>query len=187
MRPKICWQANASSTLTVCLTKRQPSYVVKPSPVSKMPISDHEIIHNAIQLVNEGMRVTFPVKGNSMLPFIIGGKESVDLVKPDNLQVGDVVLAWVDGCRYVVHRIIHIDGDRVMLQGDGNIVGTEACSIDEVAAKAMAVVSAKGTHHDLYSPWRLRAARLWFRLRPVRRWILAVYKRAWLKIELFKR
>ena len=149
--------------------------------------SDNEIIQSAIKLVNEGLRVTFPVKGYSMLPFIIGGKESVDLVKPKNLQVGHVVLAWVEGCRYVVHRIIHIDGDRVMLQGDGNIVGTEACSIDEVAAKAMAVVSAKGTHHDLYSPWRLRAARLWFRLRPVRRWILAVYKRTWLKIELFKR
>ena len=29
-------------------------------------ISDNEIIRNAIQLVNEGLRVTFPVKGYSM-------------------------------------------------------------------------------------------------------------------------
>ena len=54
-------------------------------------VSDNEIIRNAIALVNEGMRVTFPVKGYSMLPFIIGGKESVDLVKPDVPKVGDVV------------------------------------------------------------------------------------------------
>ena len=84
-------------------------------------ISDDEIIKSAIKLVNEGLRVTFPVKGYSMLPFIIGGKESVDLVKPIDIQVGHVVLAWVEGCRYVVHRIIQIDGDKVVLMGDGNI------------------------------------------------------------------
>ena len=56
--------------------------------------SDNEIIQSAVKLVNEGLRVTFPVKGYSMLPFIIGGKESVDLVKPEGLKVGHVVLAW---------------------------------------------------------------------------------------------
>ena len=42
--------------------------------------SDNEIIQSAIKLVQEGLRVTFPVKGYSMLPFIIGSKESVDLI-----------------------------------------------------------------------------------------------------------
>jgi hypothetical protein len=64
------------------------------------------------------------------LPFIIGSKESVDLVKPDHLQVGHVVLACVEGCRYVVHRIIRIDGDQVTLIGDGNIAGVEHCRLD---------------------------------------------------------
>ena len=73
-----------------------------------MSISDNEIIQNAIALVNEGMRVTFPVKGYSMLPFIIGSRESVDLVKPEQIQIGDVVLAWVENSRYVIHRIIRI-------------------------------------------------------------------------------
>ena len=49
------------------------------------PPSDNEIIQSAIKLVQEGLRVTFPVKGYSMLPFIIGSKESVDLVKPENI------------------------------------------------------------------------------------------------------
>lgn len=145
-------------------------------------ITDDEIIRNAIQLVNEGMRVTFPVKGNSMLPFIIGSRESVDLVKPDGLQPGHVVLAWVEGCRYVVHRIIRIDGDRVTLMGDGNIAGVEHCRLDEVAALAVNVVTPRGKHHPLYSAWRVRASRLWWRLLPVRRWILAVYRRTYLKM-----
>lgn len=147
-------------------------------------ISDNEIIRNAIQLVNEGLRVTFPVKGNSMLPFIIGGIESVDLVKAESPKVGDVVLAWVEGSRYVVHRIIRIDGRRVVLMGDGNIRGVEHCTLDDVAALAVNVVTRKGHHHPLYSPWRVRASRLWWRLLPIRRWILAVYRRTYLKLKI---
>ena len=148
-------------------------------------VSDNEIIRNAVALVNEGMRVTFPVKGYSMLPFIIGGRESVDLVKPVAPQVGDVVLAWVDGCRYVVHRIIRINEEgRVTLMGDGNIVGVEHCHLDEVAAVAVNVVTPQGRHLPLYAPWRVKASRLWWRLLPVRRWILAIYRRTWLKLVL---
>ena len=144
--------------------------------------SDNEIIQSAIKLVNEGLRVTFPVKGYSMLPFIIGSKESVDLVKPQHLQVGHIVLAWVEGCRYVVHRIIQIDGDQVVLMGDGNIAGVEHCLLSNVAALAINVVTPRGKHHDLYAPWRVKASRLWWRLLPIRRWILAIYRRTWLKI-----
>ena len=145
-------------------------------------ISDNEIIQNAVQLVNEGMRVTFPVKGYSMLPFIIGGVESVDLVKPENLRVGHIVLAWVEQQRYVVHRIIQIEGERVTLMGDGNIAGVEHCLLSDVAALAINVVDAKDVHHPLYAPWRDQAQKLWWRLLPIRRWILAIYKRTWLKI-----
>jgi hypothetical protein len=144
--------------------------------------SDNEIIQSAIKLVNEGLRVTFPVKGYSMLPFIIGGKESVDLVKPENLQVGHVVLAWVEGCRYVVHRIIKIDGNQVVLMGDGNIAGVEHCLLSDVAALAVNVVTPAGKHYDLYAPWRIKASRLWWQLLPIRRWILAIYRRTILKI-----
>ena len=145
-------------------------------------ISDNEIIQNAIALVNEGLRVTFPVKGYSMLPFIVGSKESVDLVKPEHLEDGHVVLAWVEGCRYVVHRIIRIEGEQVTLMGDGNIAGVEHCTLSDVAALAINVVTPQGKHHPLYAPWRIKASRLWWRLLPIRRWILAIYRRTWLKV-----
>lgn len=145
-------------------------------------ISDNEIIQNAIALVNEGLRVTFPVKGYSMLPFIVGSKESVDLVKPEHLEVGHVVLAWVEGCRYVVHRIIRIEDEQVTLMGDGNIAGVEHCTLSDVAALAINVVTPQGKHHPLYAPWRIKASRLWWRLLPIRRWILAIYRRTWLKV-----
>lgn len=140
-------------------------------------MTDEIIIHEAIRLVDEGVSVTFPVKGYSMLPFIIGGRESVILQRPLTVRLGDVVLAWVDDCRYVVHRVIGIEGERVILMGDGNIVGVEHCLLSDVKALATHVVDAKGRKHDLYAPWRQKASRLWWQMRPVRRYILAIYRR----------
>ena len=140
-------------------------------------MTDNEIIEEAIRLVREGVSVTLPVNGNSMLPFIIGGKESVIMQGLGLIDVGDVVLAWVDGCRYVVHRIIRIDGDRVTLMGDGNLVGTEHCRMDDVKARVTHVVDAKERTHYLYKGWRKLAAKVWYWLRPVRRYLLAIYRR----------
>ena len=140
-------------------------------------MSDDNIIQEAIRLVGEGVSVTLPVNGYSMLPFIIGGKESVILGRPDGVKAGDVVLAWVDGSRYVVHRVIRIDGDEVTLMGDGNIAGTEHCSVGDIKARATHVVDAGERPHELYNRWRRLAARWWFRLLPARRYILAIYRR----------
>ena len=125
-------------------------------------MTDNEIIEEACRLVREGVNVTLPVTGQSMLPFIIGGEESVILHRPGLIAVGDVVLAWVDGNRYVVHRIIKLDYDRVTLMGDGNVKGTEHCLLKDVKARVTHVVSADNKKRDLYSRWRVRAAKLWY-------------------------
>ena len=140
-------------------------------------MNDNGVIKEAVRLVQEGVTVTFPVTGQSMLPFIIGGKESVILHAPGLTAVGDVVLARVDGNGYVVHRIINIDGDRVTLMGDGNVRGTEHCLLKDIKARVTHVVSADNKKRDLYSRWRVRAAKLWYWLRPIRRYLLAIYKR----------
>jgi hypothetical protein len=139
--------------------------------------TDKVIIEEAIRLVADGVSVTLPVDGRSMLPFIIGGRESVILQKPEMLKRGDVVLAWVEGNRYVVHRIIRIDGNQVTLMGDGNLSGVERCTLGDVKAKATHVVSADEKRHDLYNGWRCMAAKVWWTLRPIRRYLLAIYRR----------
>lgn len=147
-------------------------------------LPNNEILRDLIQLVNEGKRVTLPVKGNSMLPFIIGGRESVELVKPETVAVCDVVLAWINGCRFVVHRIIRIEGNQVQLMGDGNLTAEEYCTISDVKARAEYVITPKGKRRYLYTDTRLRLSRLWRRLLPVRRWILAIYRRSLLKLNI---
>lgn len=140
-------------------------------------MNDNGVIEEAVRLVQKGVTVTFPVTGQSMLPFIIGGKESVILHRPVLIAVGDVVLAWVDGNRYVVHRIINIDGDRVTLMGDGNVRGTEHCLLKDIKARVTHVVDAKDKTHYLYNRWRMLGAKVWYWLRPIRRYLLAIYRR----------
>lgn len=140
-------------------------------------VSDEQILAEAVALLEEGMAVTMSVKGRSMLPFIKGGLESVVLTRPGEIQPGDVVLARIDGRRYVLHRVMEVSADRVELMGDGNIAGREVCRPQDVLARADEVVGADGRHRRLDTPRQRRLARLWRRLLPVRRWLLAIYKR----------
>ena len=142
-------------------------------------MTDEIIIKEAARLVADGISVTFPVKGRSMLPFIKGGTDSVILQKPGNLQKGHVVLARIGPDRYVVHRIISIgpDSGHITLMGDGNLRGTESCTVADVLGVATHVVSPDGRKRSLVSRSGMAKARVWFRLLPVRRWLLAGLRR----------
>jgi hypothetical protein len=148
----------------------------------ELPVND--IVREVIGLLQVCPAVVLPVKGYSMLPFIIGWKESVELVKVDAPKVGDVVLAWVNGTHYVVHRIIRMDDDGLVLMGDGNLSGEEHCRLEDVAARADYVVDPDGRRSYLYTKNRVRASRLWWKLKPFRRIILAVYRRTLLRYQL---
>jgi hypothetical protein len=147
-------------------------------------MTDEQIIQEAVRLVADGVSVTFPVKGRSMIPFIIGGRESVVLQKPGNLQRGQVVLAQVGPDRYVVHRIIKVEPDCITLMGDGNIRGTESCLPSNVLAIATHVVDEKGQRRTLNSKGQMFKARVWYVIRPLRRIILAVLRRTCKKYAL---
>lgn len=140
-------------------------------------MTDRGIIEEVLRLVNEGVSVKLPVGGSSMLPFIIGGRDSVILRKAEHIAVGDVVLAWVEGRRYVLHRVIRIDVRDITLMGDGNIAGTEFCSLDDIKAIATHVVKGNGKQYCLHDRQRKLFAGIWRKLRPVRRYLLAIYRR----------
>ena len=61
--------------------------------------------------------------------------------------------------------------------GDGNICGTESCTPSNVLAIATHVVDEKGKRRTLESKGQMFKARVWFRIRPLRRIILAVLRR----------
>lgn len=151
-----------------------------PQNDSESRLKDNKIIEEAVKLVEEGICVTLPVDGRSMLPFIIGGKDSVILEKPRKAEIGDIVLAWVEQCRYVVHRVIAIKGDEVTLMGDGNIRGTEQCRLDDIKATITYVVDEKNRRINIYNRKYRWGSFIWVKLRPVRRYLLAFYRLIWL-------
>lgn len=135
------------------------------------------IIEEAVRLVKEGRPVTLKAKGRSMLPFIKGEEDSIILVQADHPRVGDIVLACVGDNRYVIHRIITIEGQQITLMGDGNLSEQEHCLIKDIAARVDYIVKPDGSQRYLYTNCRRWLGRLWFRLLPLRRYLLAIYKR----------
>jgi signal peptidase I len=113
----------------------------------------------------EGQAVKVAVKGQSMLPFFVSGATvSIRPITPRDFKRYNVVFADA-GNHFVIHRIIGLEGDKVTLLGDGNIVGTESMTRDKVYG----VVDCSALH--------LLLARLWVALRPVRRFPLAIFRR----------
>lgn len=136
-------------------------------------------IEHVIALLQEHLSVTLPVQGISMLPFIVGGRDSLILQPLSDatpLRIGHIVLAHVDGPGYVIHRIISIDGPHLTLMGDGNLKGREHCSLSDVKALATHVVRPDGLPRPLYSTKQRLSSLLWRKLLPVRRYLLTIYK-----------
>ncbi len=137
------------------------------------------LISEVARMVAEGGQVTLLTKGQSMLPFIIGGRDSVELspIREDDIATGDIILARITNpTRYVIHRVIELTHDGVVLMGDGNIMGVERCPKGDVLARVTAIIKPKKVV-DPRCESELKKARLWWRLLPIRRYILAILRR----------
>ena len=136
-------------------------------------MANEVFLPQVVQLLREGHSVTLPLRGRSMRPFLEDGRDKalLEAVK-EPPRVGDAVLAEVSPGRFVLHRIVKIEGENVTLRGDGNI-GTESCRIGDIRALARAFFrkgrdkadSTSGLKWRFYSWW-------WTRLLPVRRYLL---------------
>ena len=78
-------------------------------------------------------------RGTSMLPLIRQGKDSVILVKPGLLSIGDIVLYRRKNGQFVLHRIIKIKGDNLYLCGDNQSEIETGITTNDVIAKVKAV------------------------------------------------
>ena len=161
--------------------------------MEKMIIDNDTFFADVLQVLDQGKRVTIPVKGFSMLPFIRGGKDLVVLEKADGpVQADDIVLFHIgppDSGRYVMHRILAVDGDKVDIMGDGVPYAHEHVRRSQIFAKAVEIIRGGKHSVDPYSPCQLRLVHFWQWLRPVRRYILFVYRhlpwnRSWIKENL---
>ncbi len=132
------------------------------------------------RIIDMGSEVTLMTKGNSMLPYIIGGRDSVRLKKTsfETVQKGDIILAETSGGHFVLHRVIHKGTDRLTLRGDGNIKGSEICRPENIIGIVTKIITSSGQEK---TPVK---ARFWRAIGPFpRRCMLAVYRRTILKLR----
>lgn len=137
--------------------------------MTKLTLPNEVLLEEVAALLKEGRDVTLSPKGSSMLPFIREGRDSVVLRQMPDVEIGDIVLARLPG-RYVLHRVVDSNRNVLVLMGDGNLSITESCTRDDVLGTVVSIVRG----NRVIKPTK---GRLWRMLIPVRRIILAVYRR----------
>lgn len=103
--------------------------------------------------------VTIFLEGNSMMPLIRRGKDSVTIAALQRpLRIGDVVLITTGADRYVVHRVWRINGTTIRTLGD-NCVNPDPWIPQECVLGQAILYSRNNVKHRLDTT----AARLWGR------------------------
>lgn len=150
----------------------------------QIKVDNHTFMQEVVRRFREEGRksVTFTVYGISMHPFLGSGRDKVVLTPPAEPRVGQVVLAEVLPQRYALHRIIKIEGNTITMRGDGNpLTMVEQFTADKLVGTAEAFIR-KGKYVSTSGKLWLRYSAVWQACNPVRRWLLAFYRRIILKI-----
>lgn len=145
-----------------------------------LAIPNDVLIPQIKRMIDEGKSVTFLVKGYSMRLFLENNRDKVILApcEKDKVKPGDVILAEVEKDVYVLHRIIRRTDNSLILKGDGNIRGTESCRTSDIVGIAVGFYRKGRNRPDLVTglKWKTYSF-IWLSLSPVRRYILAIYRR----------
>lgn len=151
-------------------------------PITEVKMANSVLLPEIVRLLNEGHTVTLRLRGFSMRPFLEDGRDKALLTKAVNPKVGDPVLAEIEPKHFVLHRIISIEGDNVVLRGDGNL-GVEHCKLGDVKGAVIGFYRKGRTKLDRTDgkKWRTYSW-VWTRLYPIRRYLLAFYRRIWLRM-----
>ena len=112
-----------------------------------------------------------------MRPFLEDGRDKVILTPPREPKVGDVVLAEVREQTYALHRVIKIDNGTYTMRGDGNPLRmTEQFTYGNIIGLADGFIRKGKTVSTGSRKWRWYSA-TWNVLKPLRRILLAIYRR----------
>ena len=150
--------------------------------ITEVKMANSVLLPEIVKLLDEGHTVTLRLRGFSMRPFLEDGRDKALLTKAVNPKVGDPVLAEIEPKHFVLHRIVSIEGDNVVLRGDGNL-GTEHCQLADVKGAVIGFYRKGRQHLDRTDgrKWRIYSW-VWTHLYPIRRYLLAFYRRIWLRL-----
>lgn len=141
-----------------------------------MQLKNAEFLPLAVSYLETKDSVKIPLKGFSMRPFLESERDYALLAKPHAPVIYEPVLALLPDERWVLHRIVRIEGENITLLGDGNL-SPEHCKTSDIKASIIGFYRKKRTTLDRIDgrKWKLYS-KIWVPLLPVRRWLLMFYK-----------
>ncbi|GAB6975630.1 peptidase S41 [Prevotella falsenii] len=156
-----------------------PTNSIKPT---KIQFENAVFLPEIVKILNEGHTVTLTLRGYSMRPFLENCRDKALLVKPSTIAIGDPVLAEITPKHFVLHRIVAINGESVTLLGDGNLL-TEHCQKKDIVGAVIGFYRKGRTTLDRTDgrKWRCYSY-VWTRLRPIRRYLLGIYRKIWIPL-----
>ncbi len=81
-----------------------------------------DILPEINKVLDQGDTFSFMPNGISMLPTIVGGRDTVTVKKPtDKLKKFDIILYRRKSGQFVLHRIIDLDSEKYILCGDNEV------------------------------------------------------------------
>ena len=150
--------------------------------ITRKTFSNAALLPEIANILREGHTVTLTLRGYSMRPFLEDNRDKALLKKKENIKVGDAVLAEILPQKYVLHRIVKINNKEITLRGDGNL-SDEHCLRSEILGTAIGFYRKGRKIIDRTDgiKWKTYSY-IWMTLYPIRRYLLAFYRRIWIKI-----
>ncbi|MBE6730158.1 MAG: hypothetical protein E7564_00535 [Ruminococcaceae bacterium] len=126
-------------------------------------------------LINEVQAVPLVISGNSMLPFLIHGRDTVYLSKVDSsLKKGDIVLYKRDDGSYILHRIYKAEENLFQLIGDAQPVIEKGIRRNQIIAKVTQIKRKGKLIKEKNLFWKF-FQKIWINIIPLRAGLIKIY------------
>ena len=137
------------------------------------------LIEHLLELMNEAEAVPLLISGNSMVPFMVDGRDTVFLSKVRRkLKKGDMILYSRHSGIYVLHRICKVTIDEGMpvysLVGDAQTIIENGIREDQILAVVTAVERKGKLLQNKNFLWFF-FEKVWLRIIPIRPILLKMY------------
>ncbi len=139
--------------------------------MNKKKISLDEIYPIIKEKIGNGGTVQLPITGTSMLPLLVWGRDTVELIKCENPQKYDIIFYRRDNGSFVLHRIVGKDEKGFILCGDNQVQKEYGITGKHIIAVVQSITRKGKTFSVDKFSYKLYV-KLWTMLLPLRNLIL---------------
>ena len=145
---------------------------------SKLHITKpEEFMKDLPTLLEETESVPLIISGNSMLPFLVHGRDTVFLSKVKNpLKKGDIVLYRRLNGAYILHRILKAENGSFVMIGDAQPVKETGIKEEQIIAMVKTVKRKGKILTEKHFTWFFYK-KIWLNIIPLRALIIKIYSK----------